>query len=238
MSDTAVAASIDSSLSPQPHGSIRDKLNQIIHVMYTRHDYDDCLRLINRQLSGSGNGGGGGGTSTSGSHEAAIVSGSGSEYPLYIKGLIRRQQGAIQESLELFQLATSLNPHNITNLKQVGRSLYLLGKHKAAFEVYEEVLRIGSSNTLEKVNGKECRDWEVLHNQGLCCVHMKQFDKAIFCFRKANEMQPHDSTFMQLGKVRVDVLHMNDFFHVVDTVSDTCHETILFTVFKLNIIKR
>ena len=58
------------------------------------------------------------------------------EYPIYIKALIRRQQGQIQESLQLFQAATALNPHNVANLKQVGRSLYLLGKHKAGRSVH------------------------------------------------------------------------------------------------------
>jgi Bardet-Biedl syndrome 4 protein len=29
------------------------------------------------------------------------------EYPIYIKALIRRQQGQIQESLQLFQAATA-----------------------------------------------------------------------------------------------------------------------------------
>ena len=48
------------------------------------------------------------------------------EYPIYIKALIKRQRGEINESLQLFQAATCLNPHNIANLKQVGRSLYLL----------------------------------------------------------------------------------------------------------------
>lgn len=142
------------------------------------------------------------------------------EYPLYVKALIKRQQGEIQASLQLFQAATVLNPTNLTNLKQVspprtthhpacacshstrslrgmragriaggapadgavcgpaercdacrwstgktlarmsgwrwvresseresgmqvGRSLYLLGKHKAANDVYEEAHRIG-----------------------------------------------------------------------------------------------
>lgn len=35
-------------------------------------------------------------------------------------------------------VGTVLNPHNVANLKQVGRSLYLLGKHKAAIDIYEE----------------------------------------------------------------------------------------------------
>ena len=40
------------------------------------------------------------------------------EYPLYVKGLILRSRGKIQESLTLFSSATCLNPHNTANLKQ------------------------------------------------------------------------------------------------------------------------
>jgi Bardet-Biedl syndrome 4 protein len=36
------------------------------------------------------------------------------------------------------------------NWSQVGRSLYLLGKHKAAIEVYDEASKIGSP------------DWEIM----------------------------------------------------------------------------
>lgn len=38
-------------------------------------------------------------------------------------GLLMRERGKIQDSLQLFQAATALNPHNVANLKQVGRSL-------------------------------------------------------------------------------------------------------------------
>lgn len=72
-----------------------------------------------------------------------------SEYPIYIKALIKRQRGEIPESLQLFQAATCLNPHNTANLKQVGRSLYLLGRHKAALDVYEEALKLGAEVFLE-----------------------------------------------------------------------------------------
>lgn len=50
---------------------------------------------------------------------------------------------------------------------QVGRSLYLLGRHRAALEVYDELLRLSE------------RDWEVWHNRGLCRVYLKQYDEAI-----------------------------------------------------------
>jgi len=148
--------------------SVAIKRNCKIHKLYVRHEYEDCLKLI----------------------EASLKETRGQcEYPIYVKALIRRQQGKVQESLELFQVATCLNPHNISNLKQVGRSLYLLGKHKQATEVYDEALRIGID------------DWEIHHNKGLCCLYLKNYKGAIECFIHANSIQRHDSTYMQLGKV-------------------------------------
>lgn len=142
--------------------------NSKIHQLYVRQEYDNCLKVI---------------------EECLVKTQAQSEYPIYVKALIRRQQGSIQESLELFQAATCLNPHNIANLKQVGRSLYLLGKHKQATEVYNEALRIGID------------DWEIHHNKGLCCLYLKNNKGAIEAFQQANAIQRHDATYMQLGKV-------------------------------------
>lgn len=91
--------------------------------------------------------------------------------------------------MQLLQAATCLNPNSVDNLKQVGKSLYLLGRHKAALDVYKEALRI------------EGEDWEVWHNQGLCHMYLKQYDKAVDCLKQANTIQLHDATFIQLGKV-------------------------------------
>jgi len=140
----------------------------LIHHLYIRHDLSECLKVIESAL-----------------HECKGQC----EYPLYVKALIRRQQGFIQESLQLFQAATVLNPHNIANLKQVGRSLYLSGKHKQAIDVYEEAQRIGID------------DWEVWHNKGLCHLYLKEYANAIEDFQQANAIQRHDATYMQLGKV-------------------------------------
>lgn len=112
------------------------------------------------------------------------------EYPIYVKALIKRQQGRIQESLQLFQAATALNPHNVANLKQVGRSLYLLGKHKAAVDVYDEAQRVSTTE-----------DWEIWHNKGLCHMYLKHYDASMECFRSANDVQRHDTTYRQMGKV-------------------------------------
>ena len=53
-----------------------------------------------------------------------------SEYAIYLKALILRIKGQIHDSLELFKKCHLLNPNNIEYLKQFGRSLYLLGRHK------------------------------------------------------------------------------------------------------------
>ena len=72
--------------------------------------------------------------------------------------------GKIQESLQLFQQATALNPNNKANLMQVARSLFLLGKHKAAIDVYNEAANVGRGS-----------DWESAHNKGMCYMYMKDY---------------------------------------------------------------
>ena len=84
----------------------RQKRNYLIHLLYVRKEFDECLLLIEDTLKQV--------------NQLA-------EYPLFVKGHIYRQRGKITESLTLFQKAASLNPQNVENLKQVARSLFLLG---------------------------------------------------------------------------------------------------------------
>ena len=148
--------------------TLRERNNSLIHMCYVRKDYVECMRLVEEQLR--------------------ACSGQ-SEYPLYIRGLILRKQGRIDESLLSFQAALCLNPTNVNNLKQVGRSLYLLGKNKMALEVFEEAERMNSE------------DRDVWHSKGMCHLYMKQHDAAIECFETANQIQPHEATFVQLGRL-------------------------------------
>lgn len=89
------------------------------HIYFSnKQDFQRCLKLIDDVLA-----------ETDGQHE----------YALHAKGLIRRDEGDIRESLKLFQSAINLNPGNLSNMKELGRSLHLLDKHKAAIKIYEEV---------------------------------------------------------------------------------------------------
>ena len=108
-----------------------------------RQDWDECLRVI----------------------EAMLEESKGrSEYALYAKALILRVKGNIHESLELFKKCHLLNPTNIDYLKQFGRSLYLLGRHKAAIEVFDECLNIDE------------HDWEVYLFKGLSYKYLRVYE--------------------------------------------------------------
>ena len=114
MTSTVAPAAIDVAPKPGKKQETREKKNWLINLLYVRQEYRDCMEIIEEQLRES-NG--------------------MCEYAIYVKALIKRQEGQVQESLQLFQAATCINPLNVYNLKQVGRSLYLLGKHRAAIEV-------------------------------------------------------------------------------------------------------
>ena len=68
------------------------------------------------------------------------------EYAIYVLGLIARQEGNVTFSLELFQKAMQLNPNSAENKKQLARSLFLLGKHKAALEAYTDTLTLSPND--------------------------------------------------------------------------------------------
>ena len=152
------------------HERSRDRLNWKIYELYVAHQIDDCLKLIEQQLY-----------NCRGQCEFAI----------YVKGLISRNQGNISESLELFQASTVLNPRNISNLKQVARSLYLLGRYDAAIEIYEKAQEI------------DFDDWEIWHNRGLCFEKLSKYEECIESYQSANTVQQHDSTFIRLANVYI-----------------------------------
>lgn len=105
--------------------------------------------------------------------------------------LILRQEGKIQESLDLFQNCVYLNPQSADNLKQVARSLFLLARHKAAIDVYQEAAKFNQN------------DWEIAHNVGVCYMHLKDYEKAKDFLQQAITHKHHEISFIMLGKVHM-----------------------------------
>ncbi|XP_055049033.2 Bardet-Biedl syndrome 4 protein [Misgurnus anguillicaudatus] len=153
-----------------PELPILERRNWLIHLHYIRKDYETCKAIIKEQL-----------------HETRGMC----EYAVYVQALIMRLEGKIQESLELFQSCAILNPKSSDNLKQVARSLFLLGKHKAAIQVYNEAGRLNQ------------QDWEINHNLGVCYIYIKDFKSAEERLNLALQLNKHDMTFVMLGKIHL-----------------------------------
>uniref|UniRef100_A0A8B9L0Q1 Bardet-Biedl syndrome 4 n=1 Tax=Astyanax mexicanus TaxID=7994 RepID=A0A8B9L0Q1_ASTMX len=66
---------------------------------------------------------------------------------------------------------------------------FLLGKHKAAIEVYNEAARLNQ------------KDWEISHNLGVCYIYTKDFKSAEEQLNLALQLNKHDMTYMMLGKI-------------------------------------
>eukprot|EP00696_Hemimastix_kukwesjijk_P017136 gnl/Hemi2/5715_TR1968_c0_g1_i1.p1 gnl/Hemi2/5715_TR1968_c0_g1~~gnl/Hemi2/5715_TR1968_c0_g1_i1.p1 ORF type:complete len:417 (+),score=105.78 gnl/Hemi2/5715_TR1968_c0_g1_i1:80-1330(+) len=170
-----------SALAHNPAVISNPAVNTFIYQLFFHQRFVECSQLI----------------------EAVLKRSNGlAEYALYVKALIKRSEGKIEESLQLFHAATMLNPKSVANLKQVARSLYLLGKHSSALEVYDEV---------QKITGD---DWDLLHNKGLCFLYLRKFDESESSFTLALAKQPHDSTYTQLARVYI---LKNDYKKAIET---------------------
>ncbi|XP_029398876.1 Bardet-Biedl syndrome 4 protein isoform X2 [Mus pahari] len=200
---TQVPASVESQ-KPRPKKApdfpIVEKQNWLIHLHYIRKDYEACKAVIKEQLQ-----------ETQGL----------CEYAIYVQALIFRLEGNIQESLELFQTCAVLSPQCADNLKQVARSLFLLGKHKAATEVYNEAAKLNQ------------KDWAQDHLHSalqlnkhdltyimLGKIHLLQgdLDKAIEIYKKAVEFSPENTEllttlgllYLQLGVYQKAFEHLGN----------------------------
>lgn len=127
----------------------REKSNWLVHILFIRQEYTQCMKFVDELLEESEK----------------------SEYALYLKALILRIKGNIHDSLDLFKKCHLLNPNNIEYLKQFGRSLYLLGRHKQAIELFDECLELDS------------KDWEIFFYKGLSYRYLRQFEDAIKNFK-------------------------------------------------------
>jgi Bardet-Biedl syndrome 4 protein len=74
-------------------------------------------------------------------------------------------------------------------LKQFGHSLYLLGRHRAAIEVFDECINLKDD------------DWEVYLYKALSFKYMRVFDDAIANFKLANDCHKHEYTYLELGRM-------------------------------------
>ena len=149
--------------------TVRERRNWLIHLYFSRSEHQEALRLI---------------------EEALRACGGLCEYALFVKGYIRRLQGNVPDALQLSQAALCLNPCAPANLKHVGRSLFLAGRHRASLEAYAAAARADSE------------DWETSHSMGACHARLGEYREAVACFETANSVARHPATFAALARAQ------------------------------------
>ncbi|XP_055318142.1 Bardet-Biedl syndrome 4 protein homolog [Sitodiplosis mosellana] len=92
-------------------------LNWLIHMAFARQDYKYCNEAIEYQFSETYD----------------------HEYLYYVKGLIARIEGNLQESLLYLQKAIEFNPNNLDNLKEIAKTLYAMERYKQALEIFVKI---------------------------------------------------------------------------------------------------
>jgi Bardet-Biedl syndrome 4 protein len=157
------AGSVASSKWPSDVSAI-DKYNWLLHIMYGRGEYDRIQQFIRIQSYKS-------------------------SYMTYAQALVHRQEGRIVEALDLFQKCVLEDP-SLINIKQVAKSLVLLGRYRAAIDAYKEALTCTTD------------DWEIFHNLGLCYMHLNELIEAKQYFLQALQISEiQEASYLSLGKV-------------------------------------
>ncbi|XP_043276787.1 Bardet-Biedl syndrome 4 protein [Venturia canescens] len=145
--------------------------NWLLHKYYTRHEYRICKTLIEEEL---------------------VKSNGHNEYANYLKGLILRREGRIQDSLDSFQNSYGVNSTNVNNVRQIAKSLFLLGSHKRAVEAYIEAGKMS-----------DFPDWEIHCNLGECYIKLCESENAERELKKAIELTKNESPYLALARLYV-----------------------------------
>ncbi|XP_053663936.1 Bardet-Biedl syndrome 4 protein homolog [Anopheles marshallii] len=89
-------------------------MNWLIHGLYTRKHFEQCKKLIDRQLTICYD----------------------KQYLHYMKGLILREENNPTEAVHCFQQAIALSKTEPENYKELAKTLYAMGKFRNALEVF------------------------------------------------------------------------------------------------------
>ncbi|KAK2583471.1 hypothetical protein KPH14_009440 [Odynerus spinipes] len=143
--------------------------NWLLHRHYTRREHKVCKVLIDEELAKSHG------------HN---------EYANYLKGLILRKEGKVQDSLDSFQAAYNINSSNVNNVKQIAKSLLIIGSHKRAVEAYLEAEKISI-----------LPDWDIHYCLGECYVKLDQLQEAKKQFKRSIELTKNELPYLALARV-------------------------------------
>lgn len=118
-----------------------NRRNWLIHRHFVRREFETCLTLIKEQMEENGG---------------------MCEFPLYVQGLMLREKGQLQQSLQLLKRCRQLNPLGCENAKQIGRALFLLGEYQLALTMFGHAASMCSDHP----------DWNISYNKAICQLRL------------------------------------------------------------------
>ncbi len=84
----------------------------------------------------------------------------------------------------------------------------MLGRHKAAIDVFNESIKILPA------------DWEITHNLGICHWHLKNIEKAKQYFKEAINMSKNEHSFLMLAKLFIKEGNINTAIDVLSKANE------------------
>lgn len=173
---TNTVSKIDSSIkSNRIETSVnqKDSVNWMLYNLFIRKEYDECLNLINK---------------FSKEQDPTNIH---SQFALHIAALIKRHRGEINQSTDLLKKCFSFNENNISIMKEIGKNIILSGNYRRAIEIYDEIISLNEN------------DWEAFYHKGICFENLKDYDSAIACLNRSNEISPNEKSLKQLANIAI-----------------------------------
>ncbi|XP_050450352.1 Bardet-Biedl syndrome 4 protein homolog isoform X3 [Cataglyphis hispanica] len=106
------------------------------------------------------------------------------------EGLILRKEGKIQDSLDCFQTAYNVNSTNVDNVKQIAKSLLIMGSHRRAIDAYTEAEKISA-----------VPDWEIYYGLGEAYVKLNQLQEGKKHFKRSTELTKSELPNLALARL-------------------------------------
>lgn len=155
-------------ITRETNSNHKDRLNWLVYNYFLRDDFNQCLDILTKTQT------------------KEVVD---SEFSLFIKGLIKRQNGELEKSTELLKKCYNYNINDIALLKEIGKNLLLTGKYKLAIDIYDEAIEAFPD------------DWECYHFKGIASMNNSSYEMAQACFEKALSINYNESSLIQFGKL-------------------------------------
>ncbi|XP_054738265.1 Bardet-Biedl syndrome 4 protein homolog [Anastrepha obliqua] len=154
-------------------------IDWLLHLYYARRDFIRCRVIIERELYRSLN----------------------PEYLYFVKGLIDREEGNNIEALRNLQKALDLNSKNIETYKEIGKTLFIMGRFNQALSVFREAEELSPRQDHEICHFIG----ELLHRSAAACnqltlAHQEEAEAKVY-FEKAVQSGKKLESFQRLAEI-------------------------------------